>query len=264
MEIAIILGVHPAIAIGALALVPFDVDEYDVIGGMLQEPVPLVKCETVDLEVPAYAEIVLEGKILPNVREDEGPFGEFSGHSVGMAKHQVIEITAVTRRQEPIYQDVFTGHSEHRVMGAIPREASIYKAVRAVAPGTCAVHMPISGCCRFHCYISLDKRSDGEVRNAAFAAMAADLYLKHIIFVDPDVDVYNERDVLWAVANRVQADRDVTIIPNCQGSEIDPSAKQGGLTTKMIVDATKKSKDFPRKLGVPQDVLSRINLKDYI
>ncbi len=264
LEIAIILGVHPAFAIGALALVPFDVDEYDIIGGMLQEPVPLVKCETVDLEVPAYAEIVLEGKILPNVREDEGPFGEFSGHSVGVAKHQVIEITAVTHRQKPIYQDIFTGHSEHRLMGAIPREASIYKAVRAVAPGTSAVHMPISGCCRFHCYIALDKRSDGEVRNAAFAAMAADLYLKHIIFVDPDVDVYNERDVLWAVANRVQADRDVTIIPNCQGSEIDPSAKHGGLTTKMIVDATKKSKDFPRKLGVPQDVLSRINLKDYI
>jgi len=78
------------------------------------------------------------------------------------------------------------------------------------------------------------------------------------------VDVYNERDVLWAVANRVQADRDVTIIPNCQGSEIDPSAKKGGLTTKMIVDATKKSKDFPKKLGVPQDVLNRIKLKDYI
>jgi len=162
LEIAIILGVHPAFAIGALALVPFDVDEYDVIGGMLQEPVPLVKCETVDLEVPSYAEIVLEGKILPNVREDEGPFGEFSGHSVGVAKHQVIEITAVTHRREPIYQDIFTGHSEHRLMGAIPREASIYNAVRAVAPGTCAVHMPISGCCRFHCYISLDKRSDGE------------------------------------------------------------------------------------------------------
>ncbi len=134
LEIAIILGVHPAFAIGALALVPFDVDEYDIIGGMLQEPVPLVKCETVDLEVPANAEIVLEGKILPNVREDEGPFGEFSGHSVGVAKHQVIEITAVTHRQKPIYQDIFTGHSEHRLMGAIPREASIYKAVRAVAP----------------------------------------------------------------------------------------------------------------------------------
>jgi 2,5-furandicarboxylate decarboxylase 1 len=264
LEIAVILGVHPAFAIGALALVPFDTDEYDVIGGMLQEPVPLVKCETVDLEVPSYAEIVLEGKILPHVREDEGPFGEFSGHSVGVAKHHVTEITAVTRRQEPVYQDIFTGHSEHRLMGAIPREAAIYKAVQAVAPGTRAVHMPISGCCRFHCYISLDKRSEGEIRNVAFAALAADLYLKHIIIVDSDVDVYKEREVLWAVANRVQADRDLVIIPNCQGSEIDPSARQGGLTTKMVVDATKKSKNFPRRLSVPPDVLSRVRLKDYL
>ncbi len=264
LDIAIIIGVHPAFAIGALALVPFEVDEYDVIGGILQEPVPLVKCETVDLEVPAYAEIVLEGKILPHIREDEGPFGEFSGHSVGVAKHHVIEINVITHRREPIYQDIFTGHSEQRLMGGVPREALLYKAVRAVAPGTRAVHMPISGCCRFHCYISLDKRTDGEVRNAAFAALAADLYLKHIVIVDSDIDVYNERDVLWAVANRVQTNRDLTIIPDCQGSEIDPSAEKGGLTTKMIVDATKKSKDFPKKLSVPQETLKRVRLKDYL
>lgn len=133
LEIAIILGVHPAFSIGALALAPFDVDEYDVIGGMLREPVPLVKCETVGLEVPASAEIVLEGKILPHVREDEGPFGEYSGHSVGVDKHHVVDITAITQRRSPIYQDVFTGHSEHRIMGAIPRESAIFKAVKAVA-----------------------------------------------------------------------------------------------------------------------------------
>jgi len=98
LEIAIIIGVHPAFAIGALALAPFDVDEYDVIGGMMQEPVPLVRCETVNLEVPASAEIVLEGRLLPRVREDEGPFGEFSGHSVGVAKHHVVEVSAMMRR----------------------------------------------------------------------------------------------------------------------------------------------------------------------
>ncbi|MFQ5683272.1 MAG: UbiD family decarboxylase [Candidatus Binatia bacterium] len=264
LEIAIILGVHPAFALGSLSLSPFNVDEYEVIGGMLREPVPLVKCETVDLEVPAYAEIVLEGKILPHVREDEGPFGEFSGHSVGVGKHHAIEVTAVTRREKPIYQDVFTGHSEHRLMGAVPRESAIFKAVKAVAPGTRAVHMPISGCCRFHCYISLDKRTEGEVRNAIFAALAADLYLKHVIIVDSDIDVYNEGDVLWAVANRVQADRDLLVIPNCQGSEIDPSAKKGGMTTKMAIDATKKGKDFPERLSVPKEVFDRIDLEDYL
>jgi 2,5-furandicarboxylate decarboxylase 1 len=264
LEIAIILGVHPAFAIGALALVPFDVDEYDVIGGMLREPVPLVKAETVNLEIPAYAEIVIEGKILPHLRENEGPFGEYSGHSVGVDRHHVVEVTAVTHRKNPIYQDIFTGHSEHRLMGAIPREAAIFKAVSAVAPRTRAVHMPISGCCRFHCYIALDKRTEGEVRNAVFAAFATDLYLKLIIVVDSDIDVYNEREVLWAVASRVQADRDIIVVPNCQGSECDPSAKKGGITTKMAIDATKKRKDFPERLRVPQEVFDRVNLKDYI
>jgi len=264
LEIAIVVGVHPAFALGALSLAPFDVDEYDVIGGMLREPVALVKCETVDLEVPANAEIVLEGKILPHVREDEGPFGEYSGHSVGVDKRPVIEITAITQRRNPIYQDVFTGHSEHRLMGAVPRESAIFKAVKAVAPGTRAVHMPVSGCCRFHCYISLDKRSEGEVRNAVFAALAADLYLKLVVVVDSDIDVYNEREVLWAMANRFQADRDILVIPNCQGSEIDPSAKKGGITTKMAVDATQKGKELPKRLRVPQEVAERIKIEDYL
>ncbi|MGH7833976.1 MAG: UbiD family decarboxylase [Candidatus Binatia bacterium] len=264
LEVAIILGVHPAFSIGALALAPFEVDEYEVIGGILREPVPLVKCETVDLEVPANAEIVLEGKILPHVREDEGPFGEYSGHSVGVDKHHVIEISAITHRREPIYQDVFTGHTEHRLMGAIPRESAIFRAVKTAVPGARAVHMPPSGCCRFHCYISIDKRSEGEVRSAIFAALAADLYLKLIIVVDADIDVYNEREVLWAMANRFQGDRDLLVIPNCQGSEIDPSAKKGGITTKTAIDATAKGKDLPKRLRVPREVAERIKLEDYL
>lgn len=264
LEVAIVIGVHPAFALGALALAPFDVDEYDVIGGMMQAPVPLVRCETVALEVPATAEIVLEGRLLPHVREDEGPFGEFSGHSVGVAKHHVVEISGLMHRENPIYQDIFTGHSEQRLMGSIPREAALFKAVQAVAPGTRAIHMPVSGCCRFHCYIALEKRSTGEVRQAMMAAFAADLYLKHVIVVDADIDVYNERDVLWAVANRVQAHRDLLIIPDCQGSEIDPSAEAGGITTKMAIDATKKSDNFPQRLDVPKEVRARVKLEDYL
>ncbi len=264
LDIAFIVGVHPAFAIGALSLAPFDVDEYDVIGGMMQEAIPLVRCETVSLEVPAHAEIVLEGQILPNVREEEGPFGEFTGHAVGVRRNHVAEITGLTSRRMPLYQDIFTGHSEQRLMGSIPREAAIFRAVKAVAAGTRAVHMPTSGCSRFHCYISLDKRSDGEVRNAVMAAMATDLYLKLVVVVDGDVDVYNERDVMWAVANRVQADTDTLIIPHCQGSETDPSSGEGGMTAKMVIDATKKRKDFPRRLAVPKAVRERVRLEDYI
>lgn len=264
LDIAFIVGVHPAFAIGALSLAAFDVDEYDVIGGMMEQPVPLVRCESVPLEVPAQAEMILEGRILPNVREEEGPFGEFTGHAVGVRRNHVAEITGVTLRQRPLYQDIFTGHSEQRLMGSIPREAAIFRAVKAVAAGARAVHMPPSGCSRFHCYLSLDKRSDGEVRNAVLAAMATDLYLKLVIVVDGDVDVYNERDVMWAVANRVQADADTLIIPRCQGSETDPSSGEGGMTARMVIDATRKRKDFPRRLAVPREVRERVRLEDYI
>ena len=264
LEVALVVGVHPAFAMGALSLAPFDVDEYDVIGGMLEEPVALTPCETVGLEAPAHAEMVLEGRILPHVREDEGPFGEFTGHAVGVRKNHVAEVTGITFRGKPLYQDIFTGHSEQRLMGSIPREAAIFEAVKAVAAGARAVHMPPSGCSRFHCYIALDKRSDGEVRNAVMAAMATDLYLKHVVVVDGDVDVYNDRDVLWAVANRVQADADTLVIPRCQGSEIDPSSGPGGLTAKMVIDATKKRSDFPRRLDVPGEVRERVRLEDYV
>ena len=88
--------------------------------------------------------------------------------------------------------------------------------------------------------------------------------MKLVVVVDADVDVYNEREVLWAMANRFQADRDVLVIPNCQGSEIDPSAKPGGITTKMAIDATAKGKDLPKRLRVPREVAERIKLEDYI
>ena len=113
LDIAFIVGVHPAFAIGALSLAAFDVDEYDVIGGMMEQPVPLVRCETVPIEVPAHAEMVLEGRILPNVREEEGPFGEFTGHAVGVRNNHVAEITGVTFRRKA----ALPGHF-HRPLGA--------------------------------------------------------------------------------------------------------------------------------------------------
>ncbi|MBI2999700.1 MAG: UbiD family decarboxylase, partial [Deltaproteobacteria bacterium] len=87
---------------------------------------------------------------------------------------------------------------------------------------------------------------------------------KLVVVVDGDIDVYNEREVLWATANRFQADRDILVIPNCQGSEIDPSSKKGGITTKMAIDATQKGKELPKRLRVPQAVAERIKLEDYI
>jgi 2,5-furandicarboxylate decarboxylase 1 len=124
--------------------------------------------------------------------------------------------------------------------------------------------MPVSGTCRFHAYISILKRAPGQAKNAICAAFAADMLLKHVVIVDDDIDVFDEERVLWAVANRFQADRDLVVISSAQGSELDPSAGPGGVNAKMGLDATKPLSGFPPELRVPNEALTRIRLEDFL
>jgi 2,5-furandicarboxylate decarboxylase 1 len=264
LPIAIVVGVHPLFSLGAQAFTPATEDEYAVIGGMMNEPLRVVKGKTVPILVPADAEMVIEGKILPNVRREEGPFGEFTGHAVSKDERQVIEVTAITHRNNYIFQDVHAGYTEHKLMGAVPREAALLKAVRLSVPTVRSVCMPVSGNCRFHAYISIAKRTPGQAKNAICAAFASDMLLKHVVIVDDDIDVYDEEQVLWAVSNRFQADHGLVVIPNAQGSELDPSAGPGGINTKMGLDATKPLTGFAPELRVPEEVMKKIRLEDFL
>ena len=264
LPIAIVVGVHPLFSLGAQAFTPATEDEYAVIGGMMNEPLRVVKGKTVPILVPADAEMVIEGKILPNVRREEGPFGEFTGHAVSKDERQVIEVTAITHRNNYIFQDVHAGYTEHKLMGAVPREAALLKAVRLSVPTVKSVCMPVSGNCRFHAYISIAKRTPGQAKNAICAAFASDMLLKHVVIVDDDIDVYDEEQVLWAVSNRFQADHGLVVIPNAQGSELDPSAGPGGINTKMGLDATKPLTGFAPELRVPEEVMKKIRLEDFL
>ncbi|MGH7887433.1 MAG: UbiD family decarboxylase, partial [Candidatus Binatia bacterium] len=125
LPIAIVVGVHPLFSLGAQAFTPSTDDEYAVIGGMMNEALRVVKAKTVPILVPADAELIIEGKILPNLRREEGPFGEFTGHAVSKDDRQVIEVTAITNRKDYIFQDVHAGYTEHKLMGAVPREAAL-------------------------------------------------------------------------------------------------------------------------------------------
>lgn len=264
LPIAIVIGVHPLFSLGAQAFTPADEDEYDVIGGMMNEPLRLVKAKTVPLLVPADAELIVEGQILPHVRREEGPFGEFTGHAVEKDERQVIEVTAVTHRKNHMFQDVHAGYTEHKLMGAVPREAALLKAVRNTVPTVKDVCMPVSGNCRFHAYISIAKRTPAQAKNAICAAIASDMLLKHVVIVDEDIDVFDEEAVLWAISNRFQADRDLVVIANAQGSELDPTAGPGGVNAKMGIDATKPLTGFPPPLRVPDEVMNRIRLEDFL
>jgi 2,5-furandicarboxylate decarboxylase 1 len=264
LPIAIIIGVHPLFSLGAQAFTASTQDEYGVIGGMMEEPLRVVAAKTVPLLVPADAEMIIEGKILPHARAVEGPFGEFTGHAVPADARPVVEVTAIAHRHNYIFQDIHAGYTEHKMMGALPREAALLRAVRQTVPTVKDVCMPVSGTCRFHAYISIAKRAPGQAKNAICAAFAADMLLKHVVIVDDDIDVFEEERVLWAVANRFQADRGLVVIPNAQGSELDPSAGPGGINAKMGVDATKPMTGFPPELRVPDEVMKKIRLEDFL
>ncbi len=263
MEVAVSIGNHPAWAIGSLAIGPYGEDELGVIGGLKGTPLEMIRCRTVDLRVPAGAEIVLEGEIEPYQREEEGPFGEFTGYSIAAGRNPVVRVKAITHRRDPIYQDICGGqHREHLTMATIPMEANYFRAVQAAVPEVQGVRMAAP----FTLVIAIKKRYEGQARTAMLAAFAADLYLKHCIVVDHDIDIADLQRVFWAMATRAQASRDVFIVPRARGSSLDPSAEPMGVVDKMGIDATAKPDlaRFSTRSRVPQEVMDRIDLRDYI
>jgi 2,5-furandicarboxylate decarboxylase 1 len=177
----------------------------------------------------------------------------------------VIEVNAITHRREAILQHIFVGHRDNWVIGGIPKEGSLFNVIRGVVPTVKAVHFAISGSCRFNCYISIEKRIDGETKQAALAALGACDFVKNVVVVDADIDVFNEREVLWAIATRVQADRDIDIIKDVKGNTLDPSQTDDILTAKLIIDATKPARrPFPSRVEVPQEAIGRVRLEDFI
>src|SRR5216683_403650 len=231
LPLALVIGVHPAIALGALAIGSIDEDERGIMGGLLGEPLELVKCQTSDVLVPAHAEIVLECEILPRQRTPEGPFGEFTGYSLGERQREVVRVNAITHRRDAMVPSV--------------------KAVRVPGP--------------FTCFVSIEQRIPGQGKNAILAAFGADLYMKRVVVVDDDVEVFDDRQVNWAIATRCQPDRDLTIITNARGSDLDPSAREDGMSAKWGVDATAKPSlaSYTPRHRVPPDVWQRMNLKDF-
>jgi UbiD family decarboxylase len=262
LPVAFAIGVHPAIALGALAIGSIDEDERAIMGALLGEPLELVKCETSDVLVPAHAELILEGEILPVSRVAEGPFGEFTGYSLGERQREVVRYTAVTHRRDAMFQDITVAHLDHMLLSTIPMEANLYRAVRAMVPSVKAVRVPGP----FTCYVSIEQRLVGQAKNAIMAVFGADLYMKRVVVVDHDVDVFDDRQVNWALATRCQPDRDIAIITNARGSDLDPSTREDGYTAKWGVDATAKpSLDaYTPRHRVPPEIWQRLRLEDYL
>ena len=258
LPVAFAVGVHPAIGLGALAIGSIDEDERAIMGGILGEPLELVRCETSDLLVPAHAEMILEGEILPGERTPEGPFSEFTGYSLGQRQREVVRYNAVTMREGALFHDIAVAQVDHLLLSTIPMEANLYRAVRAIVPSVTAVRVPAP----YSCYASIEQRVAGQAKNAILAVLGADMYIKRVVVVDHDVNIFDDREVAWALGTRCQADRDITVISNTRGSDLDPSTDSDGYTAKWGVDATAKPSlaEYTPRNRIPQEVMDRIDL----
>jgi 2,5-furandicarboxylate decarboxylase 1 len=237
LDVAIAIGLDPILLLASQAIAPLGFDEYTIASALYDNPLELVKGETVDLDVPAHAEIVLEGHLLPRVRELEGPFGEYPKYYGPASAKPVIELSAMTCRSDPIYQTIVAATMEHMLLGAIPREGSMLQLIRSAVPNVRAVHLTPGGACRYHAVISIDKQNEGEAKNAMFAAFSSSQEIKRVVVVDKDVNIFDPLDVEWAIATRFQAGRDAMIVQRALGNRLDPSS-DGGLSDKMGLDAT--------------------------
>jgi 2,5-furandicarboxylate decarboxylase 1 len=238
LDVAIVIGVDPLTLLSSQAIAPIDFDELTIAGALHGAPLPVVKCVTSEVRVPTEAEIVVEGRLLPLVREMEGPFGEFPQYYGEPAKRHVIEVRALTHRKDAMFHTIIGGGLEHLLLGGIPREATLLAHLQRSFPNVRDVHLALGGVCRYHLYVQLAKRQEGEAKNVMMGAFAGHYDIKQVVVVDEDVDIHNSAEVEWAVATRFQADRDLLIVNNSQGSKLDPSTRDG-VGAKMGLDATK-------------------------
>ena len=259
--VIIVLGHHPAFYLSSCCMTPFGNDDYLTASAFLQEPLRLAPSETwkEDFLVPADAEIVIEGEVLPHVRESQNPFGEVMGYYQPEMKVPVIEVTAITHRKKAIIQDVWAGQMDHWLLGGIPKEASVFNIIKKNVPGIKAINLPPSGCGRLICYISMKKRFDNEPNKAAMQAFVEMPNLKLAVVVDEDIDIFNEREVLWALASRTHWDKDLEVIRKVQSF-------RGWLGDAVaIIDATRPlTGEFPKRNEVPEDALLRVDVSKYV
>ncbi len=250
LDIAIVPSASAAMTLAASYRAALGTDECTLAGGLQRSPVEMVPARTVDVDVPADAELVIEAAIQPGERYPEAPFADMSGSYSRVKRGPLVSVSAITRRRDPILQLAFSGHADATNMAAICHEVAIWRAVQASSSNVAAVHVPASGY-GFHCYLAIRKEPTieggerGEQRNAMLAALGAVPQIKLIIAFDHDVDIFNEQRVLGALAKRFQAidprtgRTRLTTIGDLKGATYDPSSFHREYpNAKLMIDAT--------------------------
>ena len=240
LEIAIAIGMDPAILLASTTSIPIDYNEMDVANAFKDTELTLIKCG--NLEVP-QAEIILEGKISVSETVREGPFVDLTDTYDIIRDQPVINLEKMhIKKDNPCYHAIIPAGFEHKLLQGLPQEPRIFKSVKNAVPTVENVVLTEGGCCWLHAAVSINKQTEGDGKNAIMAALSAHPSLKHCVVVDTDVNVFDAEDVEYAIATRVKGDKDIMIVSNVRGSSLDPVAESDGTTTKIGVDATKSLK----------------------
>ena len=234
-EVAVLLGLHPAVSLAASCSGPPELDELELasalVGGL----------ETVELDglvLPAGTDIVLRGTLSAETAE-EGPFVDLTGTLDGVRQQPTFIVTRILKKPDAMLQTIVPGGKEHKLLMGTPQEPRIHRAVANAVPCLYQVALTSGGCSWLHAAVALQSPRAGQARNAGMAALGAHPSLKRVVVVNEDIDVHDAEAVEWAIATRVQPDRDVIVIPGCRGSSLDPSrSERDDTTAKWIIDAT--------------------------
>jgi 2,5-furandicarboxylate decarboxylase 1 len=256
MEIATVIGLDPLIFIAAILKASVGLDKLSIAGGIRGKAVPIVKAENVDLQIPAFAEIQIEGFIDPRGMEEDGVLGESSGYYMGFSKSPAIQVTAITLRENAIYHAIVPWSLEVDNLLYLVHGLDFIPKMKREIPSIKEIRL-IPGTFGSHAVMSLDTENRGEIRRALSLALSF-TNIKKVIAVNTDVNLQDDQELEWALATRFQADRDMIVTTNLRGQPIDPSSGDGFLTAKMGLDATKPRLEGFEKVGVPEEVRKRI------
>jgi len=262
LELAVTIGNHPAVLLASALYLALGDDELRIAGALLGEPLELARCTSLDLEVPAHCEVVLECTLDPAETVTEGPVSEFHGMYEDYGEGYVITLERLTRRQDALFQVIGPGHlPEHVLIGAVAIAAVLTRALRQVVPGVREVAVTEGGSGRLSAVVALEEPAPGLARKAMLTAWSAVSLVKHVTVVDADIDVWDPVQVEWACVSRMRPERDLLVLPGARADRSEP-LEQGGTVTRLGIDATAGPGDRDWALArPPADVLRRVRAR---
>lgn len=267
IQAAIIIGCEPATIFSSIAPVPEGLDKYLFAGITRKKGIKMVKCKTIDLEVPANAEIILEGYVDPYDIRDEGPFGDHTGYYTPVEPYPTFTLTGVMRRKKPIYVTTVVGKPilEDAYIGKVI-EQSFLPLIRMFHPEVVDFSMPAAGWFQGFAIISIKKRYPGQAKKVMMGlwGMGQLALTKMFVVVDEDINVHDINDVIWAITTRADAARDIIIINNTPTDTLDPASPLVNLGSKLGIDATQKTREEGFEREVQQQVKVDTNTKNLV